>query len=410
MNKIPISIVVQILIISCTDDAVTIVKEPGILTGIILPLDVNAKAKLVQGDSEKISEVEANGKFQIKNIDPGVYTFVASANNFGSVKRENIKIEDGEGFEIGTIELDTIPYPLIGFYGLTSSRSRYYVKESYISLRFSKFMNITTLENSITISPEVKNWEISTNSSLEDFTSYYYIFGEFEDGIEYTVELDSSCETYWGEKLEFPYTYKIKQSIDPFIITEIDTGRIENSHSRINISFSKSIQDNFNDFISIEPYIALINSNSNDRNISYIPVNSWIPDTQFNLTISNLLEDKEGNKLGTDTTISFTTPPLQILATSPIDQQILFSELNSIRIMLNFMIDTQTFLTEECITIEPAIEFTKGLISSFSRPQLGLFFEEVEAKTEYTVTINTKLKDYWGKNLKELYIFKFKTM
>lgn len=407
MLKKLIGLTFLLFLSTCTDDNITIVKEPGALTGFVLPPNIGAEVTLVQGTTEIKSKVENDGRFKIKDIEPGVYTFIANANNFGSQKKENIKIEDGEGYEIGTIELDTIPYPLTSISDLyLNARDRN--NDTYFTISFKKFMSISSLERYISIHPTVENFRISTNSTIGDSRAYYRFDGDYNSGIEYTVSLDTNIETYWGEHLEFTYIKKLILSAqNEFKIEDIYTENIISSNSRIDIRFTNSLDDNFEQHIAIEPAIPLQLQHSGGR-LSIYPLNSWIPNTEFNLKINKNLANYDSTKLGIDTIITFRTPKLEVINSSPKDGQILLIDIFTIKVEMNFMIDPASLLNNY-ITIDPEVEFSIGYTPRFHDTEIYLTTENFSRNTQYTVTITENLKDYWGNNLSEPYSFTFKT-
>lgn len=403
MKNIFIGFFFTILFVTCTDDNVTIVKQPGELTGTVLPLGINAKVYLTKGDLELVTSVKSDGNFVLSDIDPGVYTFQAKAESYGSNKKENIKIEDNEGYEIGNIELDTIPYPIntIGYqnYGSNSNMR-------YITIEFKKFMDISSLTNSINIFPVVSNMRIETNSTFNNYFYRYYVYGDYNTTTEYTITIDTSAQTYWGEKLEFPYSVKLN-SKKRFEVTGMDTSGIDYPQTSISVYFNQDVNSNISEYIDIKPNIAL----DIDVNGTYVyirPVNSWFPDTTFILTISKNLKATNGDSLDKETVIKLKTPSFKIRESFPQNGQILLESPYEFRFYPNFLIDSESFMNQDCITIEPDVEFTKHLYNSYYHSTMEVSPDTLQSNTEYTITINTKLKDYWGNNLKEPYTVTFK--
>lgn len=394
--------------LSCSDNTVTIIKDPGTITGTILPTGISAQASINQGDFSKSVMVDNLGQFILTDIDPGVYTFVAKADQFGRFKEENIKIEDGEGYEIGLIELDTIPYPLYSISNLYFNyRDR--INKIKFSISFNKFMDINSLEEHLLIDPAVENFNISTTSNIASSRSYYYCEGDYVSGIEYTITLDTNIKTFWGESLEFPFTQIVKYSSDEeiFQITQIDTQRIIGGTSDLAIYFNNNVVENYENFVNIEPYIPFLTVASG-RRIIYRPVNSWVPDTEYSLSIGKKITDYEGNELGKDTTIVFTCPSMEIINHFPRNDQILLEEISSFYIDFNFMIDS-TSVSESSIIIEPEAELTFELLPSYTRPILFVYTNGLKDNTKYTVTIKSNIRDYWGNNFKKPYSFSFQT-
>jgi len=400
------SLLIILLLVTCSDnDTVTIVKEHGALTGTVLPIDIGAVVHIKQGEYVITVAVNNDGRFFISNVAPGIYTFIVKAPNFGTYKLENLKIEDGEGYEIGITELNNYPYPLSGVYPEDITLESFYSRMR-VMIEFSKYMDFSSIQNSIGVIPAVDNIVFVDQSFTSRDNGRYYIHGDFKAGIDYTISLDTTIQTFWGEKLEFPYSFNF--STEAFKVLYLDTTYLQGSMDLIRIKFNNSLGNDFAEHLLFEPDIALEMQN-NSNSIGIRPINSWVADTTFNISISNLLEDRDGNKLLRDTTLSFSTPPLSVLRTIPANQQKFVQDLVTVSMEMNYLIDYEILFSSECISISPTLDFITGYSIQNNRTTIQLVSGEFLDNTEYTVTINTKLKDYWGKNLKEPYEFKFTT-
>ncbi len=406
MLKKFIILISLIAIISCDqDDEITINKEPGTFTGTVLPLGIQAKITLKQGAKEFSADVNENGLFVITDLMPGVYVFKVSANNYGSHIRENIKIEDGEGYDIGLIELTDMPNPLFMASPCNEEVNTFQYNPS-LYFYFNKRMDLNTFENALVISPTTEILSIDENSDTFSNVYRYYVKLNLKAGENYNVKLDSALKSYSGESLEFPYTFSF--STIPFMISAIDTTLINSAKDPIRVSFNNYFSANLSKHIVIEPDIEL--DATNRYNDLVVLLNSWLPDTKFRLTILKSLTDYEGNQLMTDTSIAFTTPPITIVETSPLDKQQFVPRSKMFEIKFNYMLDENSLFFGECITIEPAIDLTIAVSSFNNRSIIYLQHQGLEPKTKYTLTINQKLKDYFGNNLEEDFAFSFTTM
>ena len=118
-------------------------------------MNINARVDLYQGTLLKTVSTDNDGYFTLSSLNPGSYILKATADNYGTFE-SRIKIEDGEGYDMGTIELINFPFPIIDiqpYDGATnvannSNRARIYIYTS-------KSVIIQDFENAFSISPAV---------------------------------------------------------------------------------------------------------------------------------------------------------------------------------------------------------------------------------------------------------------
>ena len=145
------------ILISCNDDInVTLEKEPGTLYGRVLPLNINSRADLYQGTLLKTANTDNDGYFTFSDLNPGGYLLKATADNYGTTESK-VKIEDGEGYDMGTIELLNFPFPISDiqpYDGATDVANHFNRARIYIYM--SKSVNTQDFENAFSISPAVE--------------------------------------------------------------------------------------------------------------------------------------------------------------------------------------------------------------------------------------------------------------
>ena len=113
MRKTIFILLAVLSLLSCKDEINVITsKQPGKIVGTVLPKESIATIQLLQGEIIATTTT-SNGIFKLSNGSPGNYRLIIKADNFGKQEIEDIKVEDGEGNDIGTIKLSKYPYPLI---------------------------------------------------------------------------------------------------------------------------------------------------------------------------------------------------------------------------------------------------------------------------------------------------------
>lgn len=298
-------ILVVLVIWSCQQEVnVYVTIEPGSIAGKVLPLGIDAFVELYQGELFEIVLTDDNGYFIFVDVAPGTYILRAKADNFGTAER-TVHITDGEGNDVGTIELSQYPYPLVGvepFNGATEVSN--YLNGARIRLIFSKVINIPSLEEAFQIEPDV-----------EDLTFSYYIRGSssvviegnFQYGTEYSFTLDSTVTTQWGEALEFPYYSTF--TTEDFKVTGYYPSYSYSIDSYYYVRFAfNSLLSNviFLDYLTIEPetdaFITYPYGHGDE--IMVTPSPSWRPDTTYLFTIDKDLPEIGGVTLKSDTSFS----------------------------------------------------------------------------------------------------------
>lgn len=148
-------------------------------------------------------------------------------------------------------------------------------------------------------------------------------------------------------------------------------------------------------------------SNSETR-FSIFPEISWMTDTTYTVLISGEITEASGVMLGRDSVFTFTTEPIQIIENYPRNNQYFIGLLPDIKVRFNNIVDESTI--EAALSVVPEAVYE---IWTYYGNGYNYFFlnvtEALTTKTEYTVTLSTDLKDYYGRNLKTPFVFSFVT-
>ncbi len=396
------------LFYSCQEEInVTLSKEPGKITGSILPMNVITTVKLYQGNL--INQVNTkNGVFEFKNVEPGVYRILAKADNYGRKELTNIKVSDGEGCDVGIIELSIYPYPLSEVYPYDGQKDvEPYYDDYRILLNFSKHMLASSVEKAFKIEPEGDHLSFNVNSSFTGSRHYYYFYTKLDYGTTYTFTIDTTAETYYGEKLEFPYSSTF--TTENFKVVDFYSSyRDDYSNWPVRIGFNGYLSDDFADHISVDPSISYyIDTRGYDKRIYIYPNLSWIPDTTITIHINENLQEVGGTKLQQDTSFTFTVAPLKVVNTVPYSNQHFVSTETSINIRMNNILDESSI--QSAVSISPEVYYSISTYTHRGYTQFTLNPDTLQSDTEYTVSLNSSLKDYYGGSFKQGYSFSFNT-
>jgi len=412
MKKCSILIAVLFLISCQPEINVIINKEPGRITGIVVPVNETATVELYQGNLIDQTTTDANGFFEFEKVSPGTYRLVVKADQYGSVEVSNIRVSDSEGYDVGIVELSLFPNPLIDVSPYNGARD-VGASNAYIRLFFTEYMMPETVKEAFSITPSLDNISLSSPSYSSGSSRYLYsIHGDFKPGIEYTYTIDTTAATAYGKNLEFSYSSSF--TIEEFKITSIAWNGESNSELRI--AFNSQISaDNF-DKITINPptatYLNSDNSSSRGTNSSmYLrisPAISWMTDTTYTVLISDDIAESGGTTLGRDSIFTFVTDPIAITSTSPRNDQYFISVLPDIMVRFNNIVDESTIADALTVFPEAVYEIWTYYSDGYNYFYLNVI-SDLQNKTQYVVELSTDLKDYYGRHLKAPYSFRFVT-
>ncbi|MFH1213284.1 MAG: Ig-like domain-containing protein [Candidatus Neomarinimicrobiota bacterium] len=404
MKKLFFLLLVIILITSCEKDiTVYIEKGPSTIAGQILPAGIDAFVEIRISDETIHIEVDAEGYFKIEDLDPGHYNLLADAPQYGRKELKDIYVGDDEIYDIGIIELSTIPFPIDRF--SISSSSRYSSSHS-VTIYFTEEMNWESVIDAIQIEPNSDEVTYSNYSS----SSYNYlsIYLDFQLGTTYTISIDTTALTIGGEHLEFPYTYSF--NTEPFSLENFDVYNSNGYFSYLRFGFNSIVDtENFISHLTITPPIGVYTEGYYTSSGIYLfPANGWMSDTTITFTISHNFTDVNGNPLASDTTLSIHTDPFKIRSITPYNSQCYVSVNPYIRIVLNNVIDESTI--KNALHFTPEFDYDIATNASSGYSYFYVYPDSsLEASTTYTIEIDTSLTDYYGVHLPEKFVSTFTT-
>ena len=121
-----------------TEKPLTDIKEAESTTGIVRVIiqtedDVNVRIHLIQ-EGKEIQRTEGDGRFTLRNLDPGEYTLRISAQGFHDTER-NVTVTAGETVTLDTITLEEVEGPVSHIIGLVrNSRTGIRLPEILVEL------------------------------------------------------------------------------------------------------------------------------------------------------------------------------------------------------------------------------------------------------------------------------------
>jgi hypothetical protein len=409
MKQSILIILLFILALSCKDEiTVMLQREPGSISGQILPEGVGATVSLYQGQLLQEKTTDDQGFFIFSGLTAGTYTLRASAPNFGTGTYSGVPVADGEGYDIGQFQLNEFPAPLLDVYPANGDIDIPLRTTRVIMLYFGEMMDINSLRNAFSITPAVYGLTIYSDTYRSPYASYhiYNVDGNFRLGTSYSFTIDSTATSLAGEPLEFAYSSSFR--MEYFKLAQYNLPSILTSDHSIFLRFNSDVNSNdLQQYLRVEPDIPMYVDPRIDTYQSIRPALSWIPDTLFTITIDRQLPDVDGNTLQHDTSLVVISDKFKVEQTWPYHNQHFIRLDQDIQIRMNNLLDEGSI--PQAVSVQPALSYeietsNYGGFSSFI-----LQPDSLSPDTWYTVTIDTDLHDYYGKPLEEDYSFSFKT-
>jgi len=403
MKKLFLCAMVLSLFFSCEKDInVYIEKGPGTIIGQVMPVGINAFVELRKLDQTVHVDVDADGYFTITELEPGHYTLLIDAADYGRKELSRIYVGDDEIYDVGTIELSKIPYPIQSV-SIWDGASR--VTTDRIYIRFSESMNWETLKGAVHVEPDDSEMHLSFSGD-RNMTIYLDLIM----GTEYTVTIDTNACTIGGKPLEFNYSFSF--TTEPFRLEYF--GSVYGSRSKdfnpLYFNFNADVDpDVFMENLAINPPVEVSAEGTSyeDRVLLY-PLHGWVSGTNMTFTISADFTDINGNHLPGDTTLSVEIDPLEITSVSPYDKQYFVSLAPVIIIYFNNLIDESTIAG--ALKITPEINPNIVTYRSSEYSMLRVYPDSsLASNTLYTIEIDTSLTDYYDINLPEKFVSVFTT-
>ena len=134
-------------------------------------------------------------------------------------------------------------------------------------------------------------------------------------------------------------------------------------------------------------------------------------DTTYKIRIDSTAKDLDGNSLGEPFSFSFQTAPLRISSTSPGNGQLFVDKSTKISIRFNTYVLKSS--VESAFSIEPHVSGTfsyeTGYYYTYKNSVIFTPAIYLIPNKKYTVTINSTVKDMFGKSMKAPFSFAFIT-
>ena len=143
--------------------------------------------------------------------------------------------------------------------------------------------------------------------------------------------------------------------------------------------------------------------------LRFIPRDQFVTNTRYQVTIDTTASDAEGIKLSEPYQFSFTTEPIEILATYPKNRETWVSPYTDIRISFNTDMDIESVISAFSMVDSELKDVTGEFIWHNQRNMAFYPHSTLAANEEYTVTIDTTASEVGGGRLSDPYQFSFTT-
>ncbi len=215
--------------------------------------------------TDKLAFVNNDGKFELKNIIPGVYDFIVKAENYKTVIIKNVMVKPGIVTNIPSITLEefkdlpkivsTIPY--------NGKKNVPILKENKIFVLFNRKMKIYPTKKAVSIYPPVKFETFLGKEHLQSDWDTLLILIKNNDSSSlrfettYTVTISHIATDLEGNQMLKDYTFSFTTGKGRIISTIPKNGQKYvgvKDYNSISIKFNCKIdEDSFIDSFSIRP-------------------------------------------------------------------------------------------------------------------------------------------------------------
>ena len=412
MRKFAFLFFCLILFVSCEEDInVYLKKQPGWLSGKVVPAVADASVELYLGELIQQTTTNASGIFTFRDVKPGIYRIFIQAENFGRTELTGIEVEDGEGQDLGDIELSRLPAPVSSMSPRDGQQEVSCDSHNRTRIRFYfyKEMDFQSVEEAFSVTPEPENgFETVHLHKLPGSNDYSMFIFDGKFSTKYTVKLDSTARTIDGVPLEFPLISHFQT--EDFEVLDLYQSKSRYGQSPIYVRFNSNVNRNdiFN-HLTIIPECEMNISSYSATNHEIKPALSWHPDTLMTIILSQGLPESGGATLQKDYQLQFNTEPLAVIDHDPYDNQHFVRQTATISISYNYLIDESS--VTEALSICPLTELNLRTNNGCGRSTIYITaVNGLQKATKYTVTVDTSLKHIYGTHLKEPYFFSFTTL
>ncbi len=279
-----------------------------------------------------------------------------------------------------------------------------------IELRFNSEMDRSATQSAISIDPPLEytyRWNPPSPSPQHGCAIKLTHYLPFRADTQYAIVIDKSAKDVNGFHIKKPDTInfstegvKIRHAYPPNGILNIPT-----YHTSISLRFNTWIDErSLEDAFSIYPVVNGVFHFYSDG-ITFQPGSCLRTSTKYTVSISKAASDIYGTKLSEPYSFSFTTEPLKVVSTSPINGATFIDTTVSIYVHFNTYVDQGK--TEDAFSINPLVNghFEWSALDRF------YFYPDgyLQADTTYTVKVDTTAQDIGGGKLPYPYQFSFST-
>lgn len=237
----------------------------------------------------------------------------------------------------------------------------------------------------------------------------------FEKGIEYEVLISNSLKSVGGQKLIKPYLFKFSTERPRVLeVSPLADYQYASPYASISAKFNfeidpTSINNKFNLFDNHNqkvPGKVVVNKNE----IGFYPTKPLIRELTYRAEINKEIRMIKGNKGMEKNYVWFfkTAPKPLVIKTIPENNQQEVNEEYQIQVHFNSPMDEKSF--EENIIIDPTPkEKPYFYFSSYGISNILYINTYLQRGKKYSVKINSNVKDQYGENLSQDYLFSFTT-
>lgn len=376
---------------------VAIEKEPGTITGRVLPTGIAAFVEVHTPEETRHVDVDRDGYFAVADLNPGRYNLLIDAPAYGRRELVDVYVGDDEVCDVGVVELNKMPYP-IAWTSIYDGQTD--VTGGYLNVEFYEGMDMNSVEKGIRFEPALTDTRIYWYGDTE-----FRIYWQPIMGTEYSVTLDTTVRTRGGQPLEFAYSFSF--TMEPFRLEYFGPASMR-YRTKYDVDLNP-LEFDFNSQVmaadllanlTIEPPIEVYIPTSVYDYLYLYSSQGWISDTTLQFEISQDLTDINGNRLANDTTVTIDIPPLMVVEVRPYNTQLVSAGLNCVLIRLNNIIDEGTI--GDAIRFTPDFEYE--IRSDISNGNSILRFvpdSALASDSKYTIEVETSLTDRFGVHLAE---------
>ncbi len=293
----------------------------------------------------------------------------------------------------------------------------YPVSISQFQLRFNKYMDLTSVRRSISLTSPAGDVLVDTNYIISVGGDVFLVnpidtngtrTDAWKVGQTYTFNISSTARDINGNVLSPPFTmtflpepyFRVKQTIPSNGATKVGV-----QYPNIELIFNSPVDTSIVSSIHWNPPIEANAYIYGDAPVLYFSLNKPLRGlTTYTMTMGTDAHDKAGNHLQQPFSFSFTTTGLRVSSTSPADQSTDVYPNTAIFVNLTLPIDTSSVRSAFSITPVATGTLNFGYDYFWFVPS-----QEFRLDTSYTVRIDTSLRAADGNHLQAPYVFTFMT-